>query len=630
MADNGHLQTNEFSLDDMAKLPPLQQDNHPNDLLRRYSIARNEILTALQMLYQLAVERHVGTVQSCITDIRQRLEENRFNLVVFGEFKRGKSTFLNALIGREVLPTAVVPLTSVVSIVQYGETDQAFVNYLDGRHQAIELTEIWDYITETGNPKNKKGVARLEISLNSPLLKNGLQLVDTPGVGSIYKHNTRASHEFLPHADAAIFVLAADPPISSSEREFIRYVRQWVPKIFFILNKMDRLNGKEREESLAFNRTVIEKELAVDNILLIPISARLALDGKTKGNRDQLKQSNITEFEKELDAFLMRERGQIAIVSGLNGAQRMASYLLNGIDLERRAMEMPIEDLDRRLKLFNERLVEVNRQKEENSVLLQQIVAKRAVERLNNDVDEMKPVQLRLLRQRLAVACEEGNGGSGTDLLSKINQLLPYLIGDSLSQWQSEEAEKLTVWLDEQLMPYTERVNELIEQVHRISSEVFEVGLGSFHIDETLDGKGQFYVESWRIRVKFELSLTLLLRLVPEKWVKRWLLRVAAHRLWDEFELHAGQMQNEFTRRIKSILKKYADQVDDKIEKTIFSIQSAIRDAMQVKSEGEAAMRAEAERLKEQAEQVITITRNLSNVGADLTINQPVEIVYSV
>lgn len=102
-------------------------------MLDSYATIREQIIAAFDALNDLAARRSSDRVLVSSSAAKERLEENRFNLVVFGEFKRGKSTFINSLLGKSVLPTAVVPLTSVITLVRYGEQERATIHFKDGR-----------------------------------------------------------------------------------------------------------------------------------------------------------------------------------------------------------------------------------------------------------------------------------------------------------------------------------------------------------------------------------------------------------------------------------------------------------------------------------------------------------------
>jgi ribosome biogenesis GTPase A len=133
-----------------------------------------------------------------------KLAEERFNVVVLGESKRGKTTFVNALLGSEVLPTAVVPLTSVVTAVTWGDEIRAEVAFGDGRSGQVPPVELHRYVTERGNPGNRLDLRSAVLWYPAEPLRDGVFLVDTPGVGSIYAYNTRAARDFVPEADSEL------------------------------------------------------------------------------------------------------------------------------------------------------------------------------------------------------------------------------------------------------------------------------------------------------------------------------------------------------------------------------------------------------------------------------------------
>ncbi len=200
-----------------------------------------------------------------------------------GQFKRGKTSLINALLGADILPVAVVPLTSIVTIITYGEALRIRVYFNDGRIQEIKPESLSEYVTERGNPKNIKDVKEVVITYPSPYLKDGVRLIDTPGVGSIYQHNTDVAYQYLPKSDAAIFLLSVDQPMSKAELDFLSDVREYSNKIFFLLNKADYLNEKDLQESMDFSKSVLKEAMGTE-VRIFPVSARLALEGKISGD----------------------------------------------------------------------------------------------------------------------------------------------------------------------------------------------------------------------------------------------------------------------------------------------------------------------------------------------------------
>ncbi|MDD3582379.1 MAG: dynamin family protein [Desulfobacca sp.] len=232
-----------------------------------------------------------------LEQLLDKLRQNRFHLVVLGAFKRGKSTLINALLGDQILPTAIIPLTSVVTILTYGEDLAIEVRFHNGPRRQISQAELVDYITEKGNPGNRKGVQEVEITYPSEYLKDGVRIIDTPGVGSVYSHNTEVAYNYLPQVDAAVFVVTVDPPLSAAEHEFLRDIRDYVHKLFFVLNKIDYVAETERREALEFTAQVLQGELAAEQIKIFPMSAKMALDGKTNGHPELLEASLLPPFE---------------------------------------------------------------------------------------------------------------------------------------------------------------------------------------------------------------------------------------------------------------------------------------------------------------------------------------------
>jgi GTPase SAR1 family protein len=208
-----------------------------------FNARKEAFATAITELSEFFVRRGQQDLLVRARDLRDKLVAEQFNLVVLGQFKRGKSTLINALLSADLLPTAVVPLTSIVTIIHYGPAPRALVSFLDGRELEVDVADIASFITESQNPRNIKRVAQVTVAFPSDVLKEGVRLVDTPGVGSVFAGNTGTTMDYLPQADAAIFLLAADQPISQAELEFLQTVRPHAAKFFFVLQYLRHLVG---------------------------------------------------------------------------------------------------------------------------------------------------------------------------------------------------------------------------------------------------------------------------------------------------------------------------------------------------------------------------------------------------
>jgi len=201
----------------------------------------------------LAEELQLSNLVPQIAACREQLKDGgKIDVAVFGRFKAGKSSFLNHLTGRAVLPIGVVPLTAVITRLRYGPVERAEVQFLDGKRQAISLQEIGLYVGEDKNPNNAKQVAAVDVEL--PALKPlaPLQFIDTPGLGSSLAHNTEVALNWLPKVGAAIVAISSDAPLSERDLVLLDELRRHTPKIILLLTKADLLTEPQRAEVFTF------------------------------------------------------------------------------------------------------------------------------------------------------------------------------------------------------------------------------------------------------------------------------------------------------------------------------------------------------------------------------------------
>ena len=226
-------------------------------------------------------------------------------VAVIGEFKRGKTTLINSLLGDDLLPTGVLPVTAVPTLVRFGMRPRATLRLLDGGEADIAIGELHGYLTEQENPGNRKGVREAIIEHPASLLESGLILVDTPGTGSVHLHNTQASVDFLPRVDVALVVLSVDAPLSNSEAGMLERVAHTAARIAICLNKVDRLTPDEIREAMEFVRLRAAALGSTADVPVFPISARRgSVDGGLESLTAWLENDVVVS---QID--LQRERG---------------------------------------------------------------------------------------------------------------------------------------------------------------------------------------------------------------------------------------------------------------------------------------------------------------------------------
>jgi GTP-binding protein EngB required for normal cell division len=221
-------------------------------------VAPEIVQDALAAVEELCRRHELSALEDFLESCRAFALEKTLNIAVLGRFKAGKSSFLNHLLGRPLLPVGVIPVTSVVTEIQWGPHERAEILYADGRTETVSVDRIGDFISESHNPENSKQVARVRVELPSMDRYRGIRFVDTPGLESVLEHNTDASLEWLPNVGLALVAVGVDPPLSHHDIELIRNLSRYTPNISLLLTKVDVLNEEERVQVREF----VQKQLA--------------------------------------------------------------------------------------------------------------------------------------------------------------------------------------------------------------------------------------------------------------------------------------------------------------------------------------------------------------------------------
>ena len=189
------------------------------------------------------------------------VENPPIDVAILGQFKAGKSSFVNSLIGQNVLPVGVIPVTTVISRLQFGEQERATVSFFDGTRKEIPIAELDEYTAEAKNPSNQKSVEMVDIELPALADYAGLRLVDTPGLGSVFKAHMEVSANWLPEVGAAVLAVSADRPLSENDLQLIRELTQYTPRIILLLTKADLLSPSQQDEVVKFFEDTVKREL---------------------------------------------------------------------------------------------------------------------------------------------------------------------------------------------------------------------------------------------------------------------------------------------------------------------------------------------------------------------------------
>jgi GTP-binding protein EngB required for normal cell division len=220
----------------------------------------------------LATSEILGAQTARAAALQEKLEDQSITVSVIGQFKRGKSCLVNALLGEDILPTGIVPITSAATKIRYGQPSCS-VRFFNGVVKQVDEAELPHYINEQENPGNLLGVDCVDMTTLSDFLKDGLTFVDTPGIGSYHKNNTDAAYAFIKESDAVIFMLSVDSPINEIEIDILRNTKEYAAKFFFAVNKIDTIGASDRAAYVSYCRSLLAMLMDTDEVVLYPISA---------------------------------------------------------------------------------------------------------------------------------------------------------------------------------------------------------------------------------------------------------------------------------------------------------------------------------------------------------------------
>jgi len=495
--------------------------------------------------------------------LAERIATQQFHIAVLGEFKRGKSTLVNALIGQPLLPSGVVPLTAVATEVHFGATTTTVV-FLDGRRTIITPDALGDYVTEQGNPANAKGVDRVEVGVIADLGVPGLVVVDTPGIGSVNEHNTTAAHAALAGCDAAVLVLSVDSPLSNDEVRLLDELRERRAKIFVVLNKADHLNGEE----LVQVRTFVAQHLrgSLDEpVELYCVSARSALEGRSDAA------DGFGAFQDALSRFVRDDLVAARRESVLAELGRLRQALDQTLQIETAAEAMDAEILSRQLQRLEAAAQAGRRQLEEDRILLDHDVAA-----LLADIGQ----RLSTRAAHEARAAQSALGEKASTLPRRhLDTGLREAIEDSVRQRFDPLRREVQSEVEEAwrgiAARFCERVQERVDSLIEVANDLFDVHLPKVAVPALADQRERFFYVFLYIEGSNAMIGRLLGSLVPSGIARRRALRLAGRRLFDEFEKHAGRARHDLAERVSAAQQQLVTAMLAEFEQTERSLLAA-------------------------------------------------------
>lgn len=446
-------------------------------------------------------------------DLYEKLSKDSFKVVIMGQFKVGKSTFINALLGGgDLLPAKATPCTAVINEIKYSKDKRAVIHFkhpipfplpklaydvklhMDnnkGRQvppMPIPVERLNQYVViddEAEDPDQKMGIAqtpfaKAEIYWDLPICEKGVEIIDTPGLNE-NETRTKVTMSYLSNADAIIFVMDCQSPCGIIDMEAIdAYILGGGHEYtMFVCNKINLIKERNREEAKRYITKRLSDKTKLGEKGIYFINAEAAKDGKYEGDSVKLNQSGMPEFEEALDDFLANKRGTIKLLQPVSMMETaLERAIATVIPNEKKMLGTSTQEIEKRLQKELPNLERLKREKEILTTSLENHISKICVDTgriLENRYDELISDIPRLVND---VEISEANhvkwNKDSINCFSKeLIEKLQKQIEASQKRWQAEKFEPfLEMQLNEMADKYQAALAQIFIEIEKIKLRV--------------------------------------------------------------------------------------------------------------------------------------------------------------
>jgi len=550
----------------------------------------------LDLLAAIADDAGLPLIADASRATAERLRAGLFYVVCVGQFKRGKSTLLNALVGAPLLPTGVVPVTSVVTILRYGERVSARVRFQDGRSVDCEPPAIERYVSEEHNPANVRKAVSVEVAVPSTLLAHGLCLVDTPGLGSVVLENSEATRRFLPHVDAALLVLGSDPPITADELALVREIAPTVRDIVVVFNKRDRSSPAEQVAAIAFTERVLYQMLRHPPGPILQVSATQRLEqGDEAGDwarlLDRLSGLALGSGADLVDAA--RERETAALIATLSAT----------LDDQHAALLRPIQDSESRLAALRLTVASAERSLNDLAHLLN-AEQERLAHSLAEQRDRFFTTALARSLDELRHAVQTGPTNASRLRAHAIEQAQS-ITHRCLEQWRNELDPAATALYCKAEGRFAELVNGFRE---RLAETTGLAGLQPLRTAAGFRaGSGFYYTQMMTLAAASPIAWVL--DHAFPWWRRRAIQGKAVTLLTRMLEVNSARIKNDFEDRLSESRRRLEREARDALRSVIVTAETAVSEARRLHAAGTAAVKIRLDAIEKLQRRVAMLER---------------------
>ena len=549
---------------------------------------------ALKALCKLAHERASKRLQEQTEKFREKLEAVTFNLLVLGEFKRGKSTLINSLLGADVLPMATVPLTSVITIIHYAEQAILKISFLGGETKTDRVESLPSYVTERANPHNKKGVQLVYLGYPAKFLEPGIRIVDTPGTGSVYLHNTQTTQDFLPESDGVVFVFVADQPATRNELDLLKESMNYSARQFYVMNKIDHMETDGLQESQSFLQDTLREELGAP-CKIYPISASRALQAKLH------KEAPAPEFqnlENAISTFALKEKGDALLQSIASKMLALIHETEQLLAIEKHSMELPVARLSECLDKLSMAKIEIARQQQDAEFILRGEINK-LVSRVEKDLKPVVEMHDGPLQKQIEQEYETHKDLSKDDLIEHLRTELKRQITKIFDDWRKDENKRIDETFAHLNARFVDKANHVIAEIKSLTSQLFQIEVNTYFEIETLKMQSRHY---YAVDNPFMLSMQLMPLLLPDVLSKNIIRGKFVEAAREELSRNSGRLRADYQERLEASSRAFLNNFRKKTVGALEEIESIIKRAIQSAENAKEESATTAATLRQQSE----------------------------
>ena len=449
----------------------------------------------------------------------------------------------------------------------------------------------------------------MEVTHPAAILAKGVVLIDTPGIGSVHQHNTEMTLNFLARCDAALFLVSADPPITKVEVEFLDMIRDAVARVFFVLNKVDYLSDDEQETALAFFEAVLRNRAGIEGAATVfPVSAKQGLAAATAADADLWQSSGMAAVSEHLIGFLAAEKNAVLRDAVRKKAMDLLGDVALRIELSRRALEMPLDTLEDRMRTFEGKVREAELQRRHAADILEGD-RRRVVARLEAQVDALRERSLMHFRDAAEGALADPAGPDEEAAQEAVSAAIPpfyeHELGETTAAIEQEVASLL--------QSHQRRADDLIESIRLAAQDLFDIPYRAPESARVFSMRQEPY---WVSRKGWESTFSpitkeLLDRALPramrEKRIRGRLDKQIAYLAVRNAEnLRWATLQN-----IDTTFRQFARELDEDLAETIDATQGAITAAYRKRKEHLNETAADLARLQQASAEVAAAISDL-------------------